>query len=85
MVTHMKTTIELPDSLLSEARRVAEREGGTLRSLIEEGLRKVLADHRKRASFKLRDCSVAGEGLASDVPDASWEAIRDRIYEGRGA
>ena len=39
MGTHMKTTIELADGLLADARRVAAEEGTTLRALLEEGLR----------------------------------------------
>ena len=38
----MKTTVVITDSLLQEARQVAAAEKGSVRSLIEEGLRKVL-------------------------------------------
>jgi hypothetical protein len=39
MVTHMKTTVEISDGLLDEARRLAAREATTVRALIEAGLR----------------------------------------------
>jgi hypothetical protein len=39
----MKTTVEIPDALLDEARRMAAREGVPVRALIEEGLRAVVA------------------------------------------
>ena len=39
----MKTTIELSDALLEAARKVAALEGTTLRALVEEGLRQVVA------------------------------------------
>jgi len=39
MVTHMKTTVEISDALLNEARQVATQEHTTLRALFEEGLR----------------------------------------------
>jgi hypothetical protein len=39
MVTHMKTTVEIPDALAKAAREAASREGTTMRALIEEGLR----------------------------------------------
>ena len=39
----MKTTIELPDSLPVEARAAAREGGTTLRDLVEQGLREVLA------------------------------------------
>ena len=35
----MKTTVELPDELLRAAQRTARREGTTVKSLLEEGLR----------------------------------------------
>jgi hypothetical protein len=38
MGAHMKTTIEISDALLSEARRLAEKQGTTMRRLVEEGL-----------------------------------------------
>lgn len=38
-----RTTVRLPDTLLARARKKASEEGRTLTSLIEEGLRTVLA------------------------------------------
>jgi hypothetical protein len=38
----MKTTVEIEKSLLAAIRRLALKEKATLRSLIEEGLRRVL-------------------------------------------
>jgi hypothetical protein len=40
----MKTTIRLPDNLVSKARRKAAEEGLTLSSLIEEALKMSLAE-----------------------------------------
>ena len=84
MVSHMKTTIHIPDSLLDEARKIANREQTTLKALIQEGLRKVIAEHRKPARFRLRKASFKGQGLQPGFVDASWERIRDAAYEGRG-
>ena len=81
----MKTTLEISDPLLDEVRAIAARDGETLRSLVEQGLRKVVADRSANAKpFKLRDCSVGGEGLQPEFQGASWEKLRDLIYEGRG-
>jgi hypothetical protein len=82
----VKTTIELSDAALDEARRVALKEGTSLRALIEEGLRRVLADRRaRRAGFRLRRASFRGDGLAPEFEGASWPAVRDAIYRERGA
>jgi len=40
----MRTTVRLPEDLLRRVRNKAHREGRTLTSLIEEGLRLVLSD-----------------------------------------
>ena len=81
----MKTTIELSDAALAEARRVAQREGTSLRALIEEGLR-VLADRRaRRAGSRLRDASFSGKGLSPEFAGESCPAMRDAIYCERGA
>jgi hypothetical protein len=82
----MKTTIELSDAALAEARRVAAKEGTSLRALIEEGLRRVLAERRVRhAGFRLRRASFKGKGLAPEFEGKSWPAVRDAIYRERGA
>ena len=80
----MKTTIEIPNSLLEEARKLASREGTTVRALVETGLRRVLVERKKRGTFKLRNASFKGNGLQPGVADASWERIREMAYEGRG-
>jgi len=42
----MKTTIRLPDDLLRKAKKKAAEQGRTLTSLVEEGLKIVLAESR---------------------------------------
>ncbi len=82
----MKTTIDIPDALLAEAQAIAARDGVTFKALTLDGLRKVIAERNApKAPFTLRDCSVKGEGLTPEFEGASWEKIRDAIYEGRGA
>jgi Arc/MetJ family transcription regulator len=84
MVTHMKTTVEIPDALLAEAQRVARRERTTLRALLAEGLRRAIDSRRQRPRFTLRDAAVDGQGLTAEFAGGSWERVRDAIYEGRG-
>jgi hypothetical protein len=82
--TAMKTTIEISDPLLREARKLAEREGVTLRALVERGLRRVVTETKPGPPFKLRRASFKGKGLQTDMRDASWSELRDLAYEGRG-
>lgn len=85
MVSHMKTTVEIPDPLLAQARRAADAGGTTLRALVEEGLRRVLKDRRSSGPFELRRVPFGGSGLQPDVQEGSWERVRDLIYTGRGS
>lgn len=80
----MKTTIEISDALMEHARRLAARENTTLRALVEEGLRKVIADKKHAGDFRLRRASIKGHGLQPQLIEADWERVRAMTYEGRG-
>jgi Arc/MetJ family transcription regulator len=82
-----KTTIDIPEPLLAEAKEIAAREGTTLRALVEAGLRMVVErrGRGKEERFELRDASVDGDGLQTEFRDAGWERLRDAAYDGRGA
>jgi hypothetical protein len=81
----MKTTVDIADSILDEARKLAAREGTTLRPLLERGLRQVLSETKKtKRPFKLRDTSVKGGGwLRPELRAAGWDGLRELIYEDR--
>jgi hypothetical protein len=81
---HMKTTVEISDSLLREVRKVAAREGVTLRTLVERGLHRVVAETKPGVPFKLRRASFKGKGLNPELGEASWDRLRDLAYRGRG-
>ena len=85
MGTHMKTTIEIADSLFERAKRLASKERLTLRELIESGLRRELDERRAKKPFVLRDASVGGTGLQPEFQGATWEQMRDAAYERHGA
>jgi putative antitoxin of VapBC-like toxin-antitoxin system len=81
----MKTTLDIADPLLREARKLAAREGTTLRALVERGLRQVVAEKTRSKTFRLRKASFKGQGLRPELRDAEWERLRDIAYEGRGS
>jgi hypothetical protein len=80
----MKTTIEISDPLLKQARKVAAREGVTLRTLEERGLSRVVGENKNPVSFRLRRAAFKGKGLQAEFRDAPWETISEAAYEGRG-
>ena len=85
MGTHIKTTTEIADPLFSETRRIAKRDGLTVRALVEEGLRRVIGERGHRKRFTLRNASYRGRGVHSGIVEGRWEQVRDLAYEGRGA
>jgi hypothetical protein len=66
----MKTTVNLPDELIKEAKKRAIDEGRTLTDLLVEGLKGRI--QRNIPARKLPVSSTAG-GL---VPGADWENLR---------
>jgi len=71
----MRTTISLPDVLLEQAKRQAEREGLTLGGLIERALRSTLlrrAPEEAQAPFRL--VTYGKGGLR---PGYSFERLKD--------
>jgi len=80
----MKTTVEISDGILDQARRVAAREKTTVRALIEAGLRREIQERRSARRFRLRRASFKGRGLRPELAGAPWSEIRDLAYEGRG-
>ena len=80
----MKTTVDISDNLLEDAKKLAAREGTTVRALIEQGLRQIITARKRRGVFRLRKVTFKGQGLQPGVSTATWEQIRDMAYEGRG-
>ena len=80
----MKTTIEISDSLFEEAKKLAAKEGTTVRAYVEQGLRRIVAERQSRGVFRLCKATFKGKGLQPGVQDATWERIRETIYQKRG-
>jgi hypothetical protein len=80
----MKTTVDISDALLIEAKKIAAREGTTVRTLIEQGLRHALAGRTQYGHFRLRKASFKGRGLSANARGGSWQQLRELAYERRG-
>jgi hypothetical protein len=77
----VKTTVEITDSLLEQAKQLAASRSTTLRQIIEEGLRNLI-ETKHEQPFRLREGSFGGPG---PIRKLAWDEVRDEIYQGRGA
>lgn len=74
MVFHMKTTLNIDDTVMQRLREESARRGVTMSQLVEEGLRRVLAStEREREALPPLPCWDSG-GARVDVAD------RDALY-----
>ena len=76
---HKRTTIRLPADLLNRAKRKAAAEGRTLTSLIEDGLRLVIAENRKAAKGKrvMPPVSTATGGPMPGIDLTDFSALQE--------
>lgn len=73
-----KTTIELPDDLAEQARICAAQRGTSMRSLIEDALRRELERHSAAREWTPRaDVVFTGDGLTEEAAVMSWAEIRE--------
>lgn len=76
----MKTSVEISNSLEKPLRKLMAQKGVTMRSLVEQGLRLVLEQHKaSEKRYELVDRSFCGDGLAPGV-DLSWETLERHLY-----
>lgn len=78
----MKTSLELSENLFRRAKALARKRGTTLRSLIEEGLRKILSADHAAPTASPKILTFGGEGFADSFPgpDLSWNNLRGQVY-----
>lgn len=85
MVTHMKTTIDMPDSLFRRTKTLAMKRRVPMRELIAEGLLHVLEHEGNEAPRRVNPVTFKGQGLSPEFSKGSWTTLRDAIYEEHGA
>ncbi len=84
----MKTSIEIGDSLFVKAKKLAKQKRISLRALIEEGLRHVIANKEKdKNAPQSKILTFGGDGLTDEykLRGLNWETLRDEIYRGHGS
>jgi hypothetical protein len=78
----MKTTVDISDDLLKQAKEYAARMGIPMREVLELGLQIALQSKKpSRSPFRLKTITTKGKGLACD---GDWSVIRSFVYEGHG-
>lgn len=76
----MKTTLDLKDELVKQAKQYAKRAGRPFRAVVEEGLRLVLAETPATSEYDLPDLSVGDPTAADPLEMLSWQDLRQEIY-----
>jgi len=85
MLLCMRTTLNLDDHLLKEAKRLAAERGTTLTAVMEDALRIVVrrtSEPTPRRRVRLPTTGVPGEGFMPGVDISDNAALRDLMDEG---
>ncbi len=83
MVVRVKTTVDIAEAMLREAKLIAAREGTTLKALVDEGLRHVIEERsRQKTGFRLRDVRYGDSLGAPGIDPNDWMSIKHLV---RGA
>ena len=84
MLSHMRTSVDIPDPLLRRARKLAHEQGTTLRQLLVDSLRAALDRATPAAKHRMRDRSFGEGGLLSGLAWSDTERIDELAYGDRG-
>ena len=79
----MKITLDIDDVLLSRARTHAKLTGRSLRVLVEDGLKQVLAVDSTRQAYTLPNLSVGNPDSRDPLEACSWQDMRHLIHGDR--
>lgn len=77
----MRTTVNIDDHLLSEAKKQALESGSTLNRVIEDALRRTLSTNRKIKKNKVTLVTVRGTGLRHGVNLDDNQSLLDIMDE----
>jgi len=74
MVYHMKTTLNIDDTVMADLKREAARQGRTMSEMVETALRLLLRSQRRRGRLPTLPVFHSGGALV-DISD------RDALYQ----
>jgi hypothetical protein len=79
MVSHMKTTLNIDDTVMAELKREAARQGRTMSELMETALRLMFSSRRKQKALPpLPTFDSGGELVDIADRDALYDAMEGR-------
>jgi len=82
MLMCVRTTLNVDDDLLRAAKRQAAKDGRTLTSVVEDGLRAVLAAETQPVPrVQIRLPAFGGDGPAPGVDLTDPRAVRDAAFD----
>jgi hypothetical protein len=84
MLEPMKTTVDIPDSLLRQAEIFAAHRHTSLKSVINEALLSYVGSDRIQTEKDLELHTVRGNGLQKGLNWNDWSTVAEMIYQGRG-
>jgi hypothetical protein len=84
MLTHMRTSVDIPDHLLRRAKKAARERGTTLRQLLVDGLRSALGREERARRHRLQDLSYGEGGLVGGLSWSDAERMDTLVYGNRG-
>ncbi|WP_419160940.1 hypothetical protein [Candidatus Palauibacter sp.] len=77
----MKTTIDIHSELLVRAKRYARDNRRSLRSVVEEGLRRVLSASPTASRYRMPDLSHGDPCDDDPLAAYTWQDLSEMIYE----
>ncbi len=76
----MKITIELSDDIYFRARELARSRKMTFKTLLEDGLRRILSEEVSQSStYRFQAVVQSGQGMTGEFT-RDWAPVRDVIY-----
>ncbi|MDJ0762086.1 MAG: hypothetical protein QNJ97_03780 [Myxococcota bacterium] len=80
----MKTTVNIPDPILKQAKQIAIRNNTSLKQVIIEALRSHIEQSSTGTSGEIEFFTCKGNGLRQGLSWDSWSEIQEMAYHGRG-
>lgn len=80
----MKTTFDLPETLVQQIKKLARERGTTARSIVQQALQRTLDEQHESSAFTLSDASTTGwQSMAPELHGVPLHELVLRSYDER--